>query len=317
MEKYELIIIGGGPAGITAAIYAVRREMKVLLISKDLGGQLVWAGEIENYPGFTSIMNFDLIQKWEEHLKTAGVQYKLAEVSQINKKDDGNFIVHTQKESFESQTILITMGLVPRRLAIEGEMEFTGKGISYCANCDGPLYRNKIVAVVGGGNAALDAAEVLSKIAKQVYLINRSDQLRAFDGLVEEVKSRQNIEVLENNTVKKITGDTAVREMVIIDNNLSEERTIKVDGVFIEIGRIAHTDLVADLVERDERLQIKIDNRCQTSTPGVFAAGDVTNVEFKQITIASGQGTVAALAAYQYLQQKKGKKITVVFDRSK
>ena len=203
------------------------------------------------------------------------------------------------------------MGLSPRRLAVKGEIEFNGRGVSYCANCDGPFFKNKKVAVIGAGNSALDSAEVLSKIAIQVYLIQHNDKFKAFDSLVAEVQSRQNIEIILNADVTSIEGKDKVERIKIVDVNTKEEREIELDGVFIEVGRIASTDLVGDFVDRNEKHQIIINSKTETKTPGLFAAGDVTDCEFKQITIATGQATIAALEAYQYLQLKSGKKFIV------
>jgi thioredoxin reductase (NADPH) len=241
---------------------------------------------------------------------------KMKEVKKIEKKEDGDFVLHTDKEKYESKTVIIAMGLSPRRLAIPGEEELTGKGISYCANCDGPFYKGKEVVVVGGGNSALDAAEVLSKIASKVYLVHRREEFRAFEAVVEEVENKENIELVLNSEVKEIIGKEKVEKVKVLNKETGAEREIVIDGVFIEIGRIAHTDLVADLAERDELKQIKADKKQMTKTPGLFAGGDVVSGEFKQITIASGEATIAALAAYQYIQQKQGKKIKKVLDRS-
>lgn len=312
----DTIIIGAGPAGITAGIYAVRREMKTLIIGKELGGQIVWAGQIENYPGIKSIANYELINQFDEHLKAAGVARISAEVVKIEKTTNHNFLVHTNKEVFETQSVIVAMGLIPRRLAIAGEERLSGKGVSYCANCDGPLFKNKTIAVVGGGNAALDAAEVLSKIAAKVYLIHRNENFKGFDSLVLGIKKLDNVEVLMNYDITEIMGETKVEKIIITDKETLKTKEIELAGVFIEVGRIAHTDLVDELVERDGAKQIIIDEKCQTKTDGVFAAGDVTQVEFKQITIAEGQGTIAALTAYQYLQQKAGKKVGKIMDRS-
>jgi len=313
---YDVIIIGAGPAGMTAAIYAARREMNVLVIGKELGGQMVWASEIENYPGFKKISSVDLIMKMQEQVKNLGVEINQTEVKKVEKQNDGSFILYTSKDKIETKTMIIAMGLVPRRLAIPGEEEFNGRGVSYCANCDGPIYKDKVVAVVGGGNAALDAAEVLSKIAGKVYLIHRRDEFRGFEALVQEVKAKDNIELLLSCEVKDIVGADKVEKIKVINNKTQEISEYDVNGVFIEIGRIAHTDLVTDLVERDERNQIITDEKCATKTKGVFAAGDVTQGDFKQITIAMGKATIAALAAYQYLQLKAGKDLKVVLDRS-
>ncbi len=306
---YDLIIIGSGPAGMTAGLYAVRREMKTLIIGKEVGGQLVWAGEIENYPGFESISSFELINKFKDQTVRAGVEMKSDEVKNIIKTNDGIFLVQTNRETYEAKAVIVSMGLSPRRLAVNGEIEFGGKGVSYCANCDGPFFKNKKVAVVGGGNSALDAAEVLSKIASQVYLIHRNESFKAFNALVDEVKDRENVEVILNSDVKNIEGTNKVEKIKVLNVKTNEEREIELDGVFIEVGRIASTDLVGEFVERNEKNQIIVSDKMETKTPGLYAAGDVTTCEFKQITVAMGQATVAALSAYQYLQLKSGKEI--------
>lgn len=312
---YDTIIIGAGPAGFTAGIYAARREMKTLIISKDLGGQVVWASEIENYPGFKSITNIELINRMHEQVTALGVEIKLDEVKNIEKNTEGNFVIITEKEKIESKTVIIAIGLSPRRLAVIGEKEFNGKGVSYCANCDGPFYRNKTVAVVGGGNAALDAAEILSKIASKVYLVHRNQQFKAFDALVTEVKNKENIEMVLDSEITEIAGGSRVEKIKVLNNKTNETKEINVDGVFIEVGRIASTDLVAEFADRDDKNQVLVDPNCRTKTDGMFAAGDVTQGQFKQISIACGQATIAALAAYQYIQLKQGNKITNVVDR--
>jgi len=304
---YDVIIIGSGPAGMTAGIYAVRREMKTLIIGKEVGGQMVWASEIENYPGFEKINSFELINKFKQQTLNFGVEMKDDEVKQIEKTAEGNFLLHTNRETFETKTVIIAIGLSPRRLAVDGEIEFNGRGVSYCANCDGPFFKNKKVAVVGGGNSALDAAEVLSKIASQVCLIHRNDSFKAFDALVAEVKARPNIEIILNTEIKKIIGGAKVEKIQVVNSKTNQDREIELDGIFIEVGRLASTDLVADFVERNDRNQIIVNSKTETKTPGLFAAGDVTDCEFKQITIAMGQATVAALSAYQYIQLKSGK----------
>lgn len=313
---YNTLIIGTGPAGFTAGIYAARREMKTLIIGKEAGGQLIWASEIENYPGFKSIESFELISKMQEQVKFLGVEIKTDEVRRITEGDDNNFTVYTSKEEHKTETIIIAMGLSPRRLAIIGEEEFTGKGVSYCANCDGPLYRNKTVAIVGGGNSALDSAEIMSKIASKVYLIHRRDEFRGFEVLVQEVNARDNVEMVLSSEIEEIIGDKLLKKIRVINNKTKELKELVVDGLFIEVGRIASTDLVKDLVKRDKKDQIIVDEKCRTSTPGIFAAGDVTTTPFKQITVAAGQGTIAALAAYEYLQLKEGKEVKDTVDRS-
>lgn len=313
---YDSIIIGAGAAGLTAAIYAIRREMKIMVISKDVGGQMLWTNEIENYPGFSSITGYELIEKIKKQALDFGVEMKEAEVQKIDRLADGSFEVFTTKDKYLAKTIIITMGLSPRRLAVPGEIEFGGKGVTYCATCDGPFFKNKTVAVIGGGNSALDAAELMSKIAAKVYLIHRSEDFKAFEALVQEVKSRSNIELLLNSQIKEIIGETRVEKAIITNLLNGSETELKLDGVFVEIGRIANTDIVANLVERNKQSKIIANSRCETKTPGLFAAGDVTDSEFKQITIATGQGTVAALAAYQYIQSQKGLSTEVTQDYS-
>jgi thioredoxin-disulfide reductase len=306
-NMFDTIIIGSGPAGLTAAIYATRREMKTLIIGKELGGQIIWAGEIENYPGFKTITNFEFIERFRDQAVCCGAELKEAEVKKIEKKEDGTFVVMTNKEEFLARTVIVAMGLSPRRLAVAGEIEFNGRGVSYCANCDGPLYKGKKVAVVGGGNSAFDAAEFLSKIAEKVYLIHRTDEFKAFNVLMDEVKSKNNVEIITNALIKEIKGENKVERLVYTDKISGKDSEILIDGIFVEVGRIASTDLIDDFADRDNRLQIVVNNRMETKTPGLFAAGDVTSLsEYKQITIACGQATAAALAAYQYIQRKEG-----------
>lgn len=314
---YDVIIIGSGPAGFAASIYAARREMKTLIIGKETGGQLIWASEIENYPGFQNINNYDLITKMQEQVKSLGVEIKNDEVRGIKKINNSHiFELSTNQETYQAKTVIVAMGLAPRRLAIPGEEEFIGKGVSYCANCDGPFYKNKTVAVVGGGNSALDAAEVLGKIAKKVYLIHRRQEFKGFEVLVDEVKAKENIELVLNSEIKEVLGKEKVEKIKILNNQTNEEKEIDIDGLFVEVGRIAHTDLVGELADRDEAAQIIVDKKQMTKTPGLFAAGDVVSGEFKQITIATGEATIAALAAYQYLQLRESGNSKPVLDRS-
>lgn len=301
---YDLIIIGAGPAGMTAGIYASRREMKTLIIGAEVGGQVVWANEIENYPGIHKISSFEFIENMRQQTVGFGAEMKIEEVKKIERQEDGHFLVYTGRDSFEAQAVIIAMGLSPRRLAVTGEIEFNGKGVSYCANCDGPFFKNKTVAVIGGGNSALDAAEMMSKIASQVYLIHRNESFKAFETLLAEVENRPNIEMLVNSEVKEISGSGKVEQIKIFNSKDNSTREIKTDGVFVEVGRIASTDLVAEFVDRNDRNQIIINEKGETKTPGLYAAGDVTNCEIKQIPVAIGQATIAALSAYQYLQLK-------------
>jgi len=299
---YDLIIIGAGPAGFTAGIYAIRREMKVLIIGDVPGGQIVWASEIENYPGFRNIASYELISKMQNHVKDLGAEIINDKIINIKKNKDKTITLLSNKQEFVSKTVIIATGLSPRELLVQGEKEFLGKGVTYCANCDAPFYRDKTVAVVGGGNAALDAAEILSKIAKKVYLIHRREEFRGFEALVNEIKNRKNIEIIINSEISKIIGNEKVKKINVKNNKLNKITQINIDGVFIEIGRIAHTEIFSNLIELDNKKQIKVDKYCKTNVQGIFAAGDVTTVPYKQITIACGQATIATLSAYEYLQ---------------
>lgn len=301
---HDVIIIGGGPAGVAAAIYASRREMKTMVISKDVGGQLVWASDIENYPGFKSINAFELIGKYQEQVSSLGVKIAQEEVKRIEKTSKG-FKLHCPQKNYETKTLILSIGLTPRKLNIPGEEEFSGRGVTYCANCDGPFYKNKTVAVIGGGNSALDAAEVLSKIANQVYLIYRRDKFKGFESLVKKVINRKNIEIIFNTIPLEFKGEEKLKKIILQNQINKQSNSLDVDGAFIEIGRVATTDLAKDFVDRNEHEEILVNELCETRTPGLYAAGDVTQVEFKQISIASGQGTIAALAAYKYLQTKE------------
>jgi len=301
---YDTIIIGAGPAAFTAALYAKRREMETLVIGENLGGQLALASEIENYPGFKSISSHDLINKIYEQIINIGVKVKFNLVKKIENINN-TFTVSTGKETFQAKTIIIAIGLTPKRLSIKGEEEFTGKGVSYCVNCDGPFYKNKTVAVIGGGNSALDGAEVLSKIAKKVYLIHRREEFRAFDSLITQVKAKENIDILTNTQITEIIGDNIVKKIKIKNTKEKKEEIMDMNGVFMEIGSTANTDLVANFVKKDDANQIIVDSRCRTETPGVFAAGDVLADTYKQLTVACGHATTAALSAYQYIRSNK------------
>ena len=305
---YDLIVIGLGPAGMTAGIYSARREMKTLVIGKELGGQLVWASEIENYPGAPKISSFDLIENMRKQTLDSGAEIKLADVKRIEKNERGNFLVTTSQEKYEASSVIACLGLSPRRLAIKGELDFSGKGVSYCANCDGPFYKQKKVVVVGGGNSALDAAEVLSKIASEVHLVHRGDSFRGFESLVKDIEGKNNVIISLNSELEEIIGGTKVEKVKIINRIDESEKELEVDGVFIEVGRIASTDLLDELAIRNEKNQIVVNEQGETKTPGLFAAGDVTSCEIKQITVATGQATIAALSAYKYLQRTTGKK---------
>jgi len=302
---YDTIIVGAGPTGLTAAIYASRRMMKTLVLSKNIGGQVIWTSEIENYPGIESIKGPDLGKIIYEQAKKFGVEVKTETANKIEKHDNGNFTITTSKGKYEAKTVIIAMGLAPKSLNLPNEKELIGQGISYCANCDGLFFKGKAVAVVGGGNAAIDAAYVMSKIASQVYLIYRNAKFTCFEVLAEKVKNQKNIKVILNSEITEILGENNLEKIKIINNLDQATEELAVSGLFIEIGHEPETELVADLVKRDSKGQVVVDLSGRTSLDGMFAAGDVTTIEYKQIVIGCGQGATAALSAYKYLQNRK------------
>ncbi len=304
---HELIIIGGGPAGLTAAIYAARRAMKVLVLAKDIGGQMNLAHRIENYPGFLEVTGLDLMQLLEKQAMKTGADIKIDNVIAIKEKGE-SYLVKTDDKQFETKAIILAYGKSPRSLGVPGEEIYQGKGVSYCATCDMPVFKDKVVAVVGGGNSALDAALHGSDIAKKVYLIHRRDEFRGFEYLLEKVKGKSNVEFMLNSSVTEIRGDKFVKSIKVKNAKTNKQVEIKVDGVFVEIGYEVKADMIKDLVKLDEHNQVVINGDCETFypkqdkvRPGVFAAGDITNTQFKQIVIAAGEGAKAALQAYHYV----------------
>ncbi len=302
---YDLIIIGAGAAGITAAIYSSRRALKTLVISKDIGGQAATTPYIENYPGVDLVGGVELMLKFKAQAEKFGAEFIFGEVASIKREAD-KFLVRTNDQVYDSRAIILAFGLTPLDLGVPGEEKFKGKGVVYCATCDAPLYKRKTVAVVGGGSSALDAALLLAKISNQVYLIHRRDQFRGEEILVERVKENPKIELVLNSVVKEIKGDRVVESVIVVDNK-NNSREIKVDGVFVEIGHVVKSDFVRDLVKLNERKEVIVNGRCETSEPGIFAAGDVADIDYKQIVISAGEGAKAALTAYRYLQEKSGK----------
>lgn len=309
-ETWDVIIVGGASAGLTAAIYASRRAMKTLVLTKDIGGQLSTTPDVENYPGYESIEGWTLSDKFKQQAEKFGAVVKFAEVKSV-KKDGDEFVVAVHEATYRAKAIILAFGKTPRNLDVPGEKEFQGKGVSYCATCDIPLYKGKIVAVVGGGNSAVDAALYGSDVVEKIYLIHRRNEFRAEQVLIDRMKERRNVEIIYNAIAKEIKGDTQVRQLVITDVKTGEERTLQVGGVFVEIGYIVKAEFIKGLVDMNEKDEIITDKHMMTSVPGIFAAGDVTTSVYKQAVISAGEGCIAALAAYEYLMKKEGKKVSM------
>jgi len=302
---YELIIIGGGPAGMTAGIYAGRLGLKTLLITKSFGGQIAKkAVSIENYPGFESIPGIELVQKMEKHLRIQKIDIELDHVLNIEKKNNDFLVFAKSKKEFQAKAVILASGADPRPLEVPGEKEFIGKGVSYCSVCDGPMFRNKVVAIIGGGNAGFETAIFLAKIAKKIYILEHGSQPKAFAANQETVKKTGKAEIITNTDLKEIKGDGFVESIVYEDRKTKKEKTLKVKGVFVEVGYEPATSYVKALVDFNERDEIKVDyETCQTKTPGLFAAGDLNVGAIKQIVTAAGEGAKAAIAAHNYIQK--------------
>jgi alkyl hydroperoxide reductase subunit F len=300
---YELIIIGAGPAGITASVYAGRKKMNFLVVTRDIGGQALWSAEVENYTGYQFISGPDLVAKFEEHLRKYNITVKEDEPVIELKKEGAAFLVKTAKSEYLTRTVVIASGKRSRQLNIPGEKEYRGKGLSYCVTCDGPLFSGKEVAVIGGGNSALDACLQLERIAAKVYLINMTQVLSGDAVMLEKVQASPKITIINNTLVTAVVGDKMVSGLAVTRANNKAE-FIPLEGVFVEIGLIPNSDF-AGIVAQNEMAEIIVDCRSQTNVPGIFAAGDVTSVPEKQIIVACGEGAKATLAAFRYLAKQR------------
>jgi alkyl hydroperoxide reductase subunit F len=299
---YDLIIIGAGPAGITAAVYAARKRLNFLVITRDIGGQTAWSGDVENYTGYQFITGPDLVAKFEEHMHQYNVDVKEG-VSALEIRKVGSAItVRTTNGQFEAKAVIIASGKVSKELGVPGEKEFKNKGLTYCATCDGPLFAGKDVAVIGGGNSALDAVLQLVRIARRVYVININASLGGDAVMKDKVEDSKAVTVLNSTRVLAVIGDKMVTG-IKIERALREE-TISVQGIFVEIGLVPNSGFAAD-IKRNGSGEIIVNCRNETNIPGIFAAGDVTDVPEKQIVIAAGEGSKAALSAFRYLNQSR------------
>ncbi len=304
METYDLIIIGGAAAGLPAALYAARRKLNTLVLTQDTQGQTGTATLIENYPGFLKIPGMELMAKFMEQAKNAGANIVFDKVKTLKKSGD-DFEIETTTSKYSAKSVIISAGKTPRTLGVPGEEKLKGRGVSYCATCDGPFFKGKKIAVVGGGNTALEEAEYLSKIAEKVYLIHRRSDFRAEEAVVHHIKKIKNIEFVLDSIPKEIKGENNV-EAIVVENAISgDKKTILLDGIFVSIGYVPKTEWIEGFVKLDDYGQIIVNEKCETSKKGVFAAGDITNIRDKQTIIAAAQGVTAALSAYDYLVGKK------------
>jgi thioredoxin reductase (NADPH) len=315
---YDVLVVGGASAGLTAAMYASRQGLKTLVITKDIGGQALLTNDIENYPPFEHIGGFELMQKFEQQARSFGAEFAYEEVLSIteDKEEDGaggGFIVKTNNNDneYSGRALILAFGKTPKDLNVKGEKELGGKGVSYCAVCDGPFFKNKKVAIVGAGDQALEAAFYLKELASQLYIIHRTDKPVGSEESIDLLQNKDNnnkkISFISNSIVKAINGNSKVESLTLYDSKTKSESKLDVDGIFVEMGYVARTDIVKDLIKLNGSKEIIVDKYCATSTKGIFAAGDVTDVPYKQAIISAGQGAIAALSAYNYLQRLKGK----------
>lgn len=299
---YDLIIVGGGLAGITAAIYAARKEMNFLIISPEFGGEIVNTPYVENWPGIKHINGMELAQTYVDHMKSLNVHIVEDFVTEVQKEGEA-FTVKTYGETFQAKTVLWATGSKYRELKVPGEEQFKGRGVTYCSTCDGPLFKNKTVAVVGAGNNGLTSAIYMSNIAKKVYIINKNPALKGDAILAEKLLNNEKVEIIHNARVKEIHGDKLVNAITITTPD--GEKNIALEGVIVNIGYVPITDPIKNVVELDPLGYVAVDNKKMTKVPGLFAAGDVVNNPYKQLVISAGDGCTAALGAFDYLSMRK------------
>jgi len=298
---YDCLVIGAGPGGLTAAIYCSRANLKVAVLEKLMpGGQVASTYKIDNYPGVPEVSGVDLALKMFDQATALGVEYLPMEVTGIKKEKD-IFLVKTNDQTLKAKTVIVATGTKNRKLHVEGEEKYLGRGISFCAICDGSFYQGQDVLVVGGGNSALEESLYLSSIVKQVYIINITDEPTAFKNVQDKVKKTKNIEVFNNSEVIAFEGDDSLKEVKVKNLKTKEVTSFKVNGCFEYIGHIPNTDFLKDLGILNKYGYIVVDERKETKVKGLFGVGDVIDKEIRQITTATGDGTIAALNAAKYL----------------
>lgn len=311
-REFDTVIIGGGPAGLSAAIYSARGNNSTAIVDISmLGGQPSNYLELENYPGFDLIGGYDLMEKFEQHADKFGVEkFPMQEIEEVDLVSKIKTI-KTKTDEFKAKSVIIATGAKPKKLGINGEKEFVGRGVSYCAVCDGAFYRDKIVAVVGGGNAAVEEGMYLTKFAKKVYIIHRRDELRADKIVQERAFKNEKVEFIFNSIPKEIQGEDLVNTLVIENVKTGEITNLKTDGVFPYIGFTPNVDLFNGQLQQDKAGFIVTDNTMQTSVEGVFAIGDVRTTPLRQVITAAADGAMGAVYATKYLETLQDQKATV------
>ncbi len=297
---FDIVIVGGGPAGLTAALYALRAEKSVLVLEKlGLGGQIALTSEVQNFPGTPQMSGLDFASRLAAQVEDLGGQIEFEEVLEI--KDGEVKTVVTDFGEYQARSVIIATGVKNRRLGAEGEENLIGKGISFCAVCDGSFYKNKTVAVIGGGNTAVEDAIYLSDIAEKVYIVHRRQQFRAESRLVRALEGKANVELVLDCTVKKFVDDNGLKAVEVVNVKNGEERTLSVDGAFVAVGQIPQCEIFKDFVVLDDGGYVSAGESCRTNVEGVFVAGDCRQKSVRQLTTAVSDGSIAALAACDYL----------------
>ena len=299
---YDVIIIGSGPAGLSAAIYAQRAKLNTLVVeAKPLsGGQILDTYEVDNYPGLQGVSGFELGMKFRAHADALGVEFYTAQVQRVQTAGTVKEVV-TEKDILQAKTIILAMGANHKKLGIPGEEELTGMGVSYCATCDGAFFKGKSVAVVGGGDVALEDALFLARGCEKVYLIHRRNEFRGAKILQEQVKKKENIQIIWNGEVKKIQGEDKVEQITVYHNIEETETELEVQGVFIAVGIQPNSELVKEIVDLDEQGYVKASEDTVTSQPGIFAAGDIRTKQLRQVITAASDGANAVTSIERYL----------------
>ncbi len=300
---HELMIIGGGPAGLAATVYAARKRLETLLVSNEIGGQMNWTMGIENYLGYQFIEGPELIDKFQTQVDQFPIDQKIGYKVKKLEEIEGGFEARTEAgEKYQSKAVIFATGKRPRTLNVPGETELTGRGVTYCAICDGPVFAGQRVAVVGGGNSALEAALDMVKIAEHVDMVSLTP-LTGDAILIDKLSGAKNLKIYTEHQTEKIEGKDLVEGMTIKDLKTGRSKQLKVTGVFIEIGLVPNSEAVSGLLELNKWGEVPVSCSCETALPGLYAAGDVTDVPEKQIVVAAGEGAKAALQAHRYLQR--------------
>lgn len=305
-KVWDALIVGGGAAGMTAAIYTCRKKMSTAVLTIDVGGQNLLTEQEENYPGYTETSGPKLMSIFQEQASKFGAEFFFGKAVKLEKDGDLFRITMGSGEVFVGRTVILAYGKVARELGVPGEKKFLGRGVHTCATCDAPFTKGKTVAVAGGGNSALEAADLLSKFAAKVYLIHRRDEFRADPITVDRVKRLPNVEFVLNTEIREVLGDQKVSGVNVAGKD-GASREIKLDSVFIEIGYILDSAWLGGLAKTNEAGEVVVNKRCESSLPGVFAAGDVTDSPYKQTITSAGEGAIAGLSAYNYTRVKEGK----------